>query len=220
MTKSVQKIHASTQKFTEIQDINDNIVIFNDAKACLIIEVQATNFALLSSSEQQAKIYSYASLLNSLSFPIQILIRSKKVDITSYLKLLDLEIQKASSIQNKDSKKSERLAVFIKQYKDFISQMVKVNSVLDKKFYIIIPFSFLEKGMKGILKKEDFINEAKGALHSKAESLFSQLKRLSLNAKVLEKEELIRLFYEIYNQEGAYGTQVEENINTPIIKSI
>lgn len=217
MSKPAQKIHASTQRFTEIQDIADNIVVFEGASACLVVEIQAINFALLSVKEQEIKLFAYASLLNSLSFPIQILIRNKKVNISSYLKLLDLEIQKLSSSQM-DNKPSEKLITFIKKYRDFVSEMVKVNSVLDKKFYIVIPFSHLERGVKGVLKKEDFLNQAKAALHTKAESLLTQLGRLNLRAKTLEKEELIRLFYETYNQEAVEGP-IEENIKAPIIKT-
>src|ERR1035437_3399966 len=90
----------STQKFIDITDIADDIVILGGGNACLVIEVSATNFALLSPDEQDAKIYAYASLLNSLSFPIQIVIRSKKIDISNYLKLLDTE---------KEDRKSTRL---------------------------------------------------------------------------------------------------------------
>ena len=84
MAKAKQKAHSSTQKFTEIVDIIDNVVILEGGKACMIIEVTGTNFALLSQKEQDSKIFSYASLLNSLSFPLQILIRNKRVDISSY----------------------------------------------------------------------------------------------------------------------------------------
>src|SRR5665647_506424 len=98
MAKSARKINATTQKFTEIQDVVDDIVILTGGNACLVIEVTATNFALLSAGEQDSKIYSYAALLNSLSFPIQILIRSKKLDITSYLKLLDVEAKKTQNL--------------------------------------------------------------------------------------------------------------------------
>lgn len=89
MKKSAQKTKATTQKFIEIQDIIDNIVLLSKGYACLVIEVQATNFSLLSQEEQDVKVLSYSSLLNSLSFPIQVFIRSKKIDISSYLRQLD-----------------------------------------------------------------------------------------------------------------------------------
>lgn len=219
MAKSVRKINATTQKFTEIQDIVDDVVILTGGSACLVIEVTATNFALLSAQEQDSKIYSYAALLNSLSFAIQILVRSKKLDITSYLKLLDIEAKKTPN---------QMLAEQIRLYKDFIQELIKVNTVLDKKFYISIPFSYLEKGIGAAAssavnkKKFDeaaFIQNAKSALHSKAESLHSQLARLNLRARTLEKEELIKLFYEIYNDTVIETGQATDNIKAPIVKN-
>lgn len=210
MPKPAQKIHASTQKFTEIENIDENVVIFQNGYACLVIEIQATNFPLLSEEEQKSKLYAYASLLNSLSFPIQVLIRNKKINISSYIKMLDLEIQK--------SQNNPKLNTYIKQYKDFIWGMVKVQAILDKKFYLTIPFSYFEKGVKGVLKKDDLLNQAKTALRTKSESLIIELKRLSLNAKILEKEELIRLFYDIYNQ-GSSGEDIGESLKTPVIKA-
>lgn len=216
MSKAARRIHATTQKFTEIKDISDDIVIFEGGNAALVIEVTATNFALLSREEQDTKIYSYAALLNSLSFAIQIIVRSKKLDISAYLKLLDAQ---AKASQN------ELLSNQIRLYRDFVQELVKVNTVLDKKFYICIPYSYLEKGVgatannvakKGL--KDDFTVQAKAALHSKAESVEAQLSRLNLRAKVLEKEELVKLFYEIYNDQGVETNQITDNIKTPIVR--
>lgn len=219
MKSSARKINATTQKFTEIQDVIDDVVVLANGNACLIIEVTATNFALLSAEEQDSKIYSYAALLNSLSFPIQILIRSKKLDITSYLKLLDTEAKKTQN---------QMLGEQINLYKDFIQELIKVNTVLDKKFYIAIPFSYLEKGVgaatSNVVNKKNFdeaafVQNAKSALHSKAESLHSQLSRLNLRARTLEKEELIKLFYEIYNDTLIETGQATDNIKSPIVKN-
>ncbi len=137
---AAQKIHASTQKFTEIVDFLDNVVIMQGGNASMIIEITASNFALLSKREQDSRIFSYASLLNSLSFPIQILIRNKRLDITSYIKDLD-EIIRTS--------KSPQLQAYIGYYRDFVQEMVTVNVVLNKSFYIVIPFSSLEMGVAG-----------------------------------------------------------------------
>lgn len=169
---------ATTQKFIEIRDVVDNIVLLSNGNACLVIEVQATNFSLLSKEEQDIRVLSYSSLLNSLSFSIQVFIRSKKIDISSYLRLLDDEVNKSQNplLQNQ-----------IKLYKDFVAELVKVNTVLDKKFYIAIPYSGLEGGA------------AAGKLASKAEALHAQLKRMNLPARTLNKEELVKLFHEIYN---------------------
>ena len=80
---------ASTQSHLDIEDIKDNLVILKDGGSTLVLSVTAINFGLLSEREQDATIYAYAALLNSLAYPIQILIRSARKDISGYLKLLE-----------------------------------------------------------------------------------------------------------------------------------
>lgn len=210
MKNSAQKITATTQKFTEINDIVDNMVLLSGGNACLIMEVVATNFALQSNEEQQAKILSYGSLLNSLSFPIQIVILSRKLDISSYVNLLEQQAQKAPN---------PNLAAQINMYKDFVSQLVRDKSVLDKKFYISISFSFLEKGASGISNvnnKQAMIKDTKNLLMSKAQSVIQELMRAGVKSKILEKNELIRLFYEIYNSDS--GAHISDGINTTMVR--
>jgi len=228
MTNTAQKNISdagSTQKFTEIKEISEDVVILNGSNACLIIEVQASNFSLLSKEEQDTKIFSYASLLNSISFPIQILIRNKKLDISSYIKLLETEIEKAAiPKENQDPAQAEKLSSYIRSYKDFVSELVKVNIVLDKEFYIVIPYSFLEKGIGATAqiakggKNNDFAANAKATLRTKAQSLLNQLARLNLRAKVIEKGELIKLFYSIFNEDFEETSEVEANLKTTVIK--
>lgn len=195
MKSPAQNKTPTTQQFTGIEDIVETVVVFPNRQACQIIEVIATNFSLQSAQEQQIKILSYASLLNSLSFPIQIVILSRKLDISSYLGLLDHQARSATN---------PKLIEHIKHYRDFISEMVKNNDVLDKKFYITIPYSFLEKGagsVGGAKNKDEFIKDAKNTLNSKSLSVIQELNRIGLKANLLEKSELIRVFYEIFNQE-------------------
>lgn len=180
------KINATTQNFTEIKEIAGNVVLFSKGNACLVFELTATNFSLLSPQEQEAKIFAYAGLLNSLSFPIQIIVRSKKLDISNYLGLLDTEITRNPN---------NKLGVQIQKYRNFVAEMVKVNSVLDKKFYIIISYNHLENP-----GGHDFKDAATTNLHTKASTLLSQLGRLNLRAKILGEEELTKLFYEFYNE--------------------
>lgn len=207
MAKTAQKISASTQRFIEIIDIVDDIVITKGGNACLVIEVKATNFALLSAEEQDAKIYSYAALLNSLSFSIQVVIKSKKLNISSYLKLLEEE---------KIASKNPALSKQIGLYKDFVGELVKVNTILDKKFFVVIPYSSLEKGLSGAKEQAGisssqsfFLIGAKASLHSKAESLHAQLQRLNLKAETLGKEQLIKVYYEIFNDINIDSQQTE-----------
>lgn len=191
MKQSAQS--ATTQAFAQIQDIRESIVLFTDGNASLVVQVTSVNFALLSPEEQDAKVTAYAALLNSLSFPLQILIQSKQVQIAPYLKTLD---QSASSTTN------EKLAQSIRLYKEFVENLVKTASVLDKKFFLVIPYSSLEGGVKSATvgsSNEDFFIKAKATLMTKADGLISQLDRLSLRSKVLEKEALTALFYDNFN---------------------
>ena len=211
MKQTAQKITATTQKFTEIEDIIDNLVLLSGGSACLILEVVATNFALQSIEEQQVKILAYASLLNSLSFSIQIVILSRKLDISSYIKLLEDQAAKAEN---------PNLASQITMYKDFVAQLVKEKSVLDKKFYLAISFSFLEKGAGGILNtnnKQAMIMDAKNLLMSKTQSVTQELMRAGVKSKILERNELIRLFYEIYNSDS--GAHISDEPNTTMVRA-
>src|SRR3989338_7412211 len=90
-------IRATTQEFLEIEDIIDDIIILTNGSAALIIETTAVNFGLLSEEEQDGLIYAYASFLNSLSFPLQIVILSKRMDISLYIEYLESEEGKTSN---------------------------------------------------------------------------------------------------------------------------
>lgn len=197
----------STQKFTEIEDIDENAVFLRGKQAASVLEITSTNFALLSDEEKAAKISAYGSLLNSLSFPIQVLIRSRKINILSYMKLLDASIQNAGNEQFKE---------YRRQYKEFVSELIKTNTLLDKKFYIVITFSAYEAGLS--TRAHDFPSQAKTALKTRADSLMTQLARLNLRALVLDKEGLIRLFYDIYNHELDESYKADEATSPPIVK--
>ncbi len=198
-------IRGTTQDYLDIADIRNDLILMKDGSVALIIQVAAVNFGLLSEREQEAIIFAYAGFLNSLNFAVQIVIRSQQKDISSYLALLDQEAKKQTN---------SLLQQQITKYKEFVSQTVKENNVLDKKFYIVIPFSSLELGMStaagGILKQrkkalplppDEIINRARTALEPKRDHALRQLGRLSLRAKQLNTEELTDLFYNIYNHQ-------------------
>lgn len=202
-------IKSSTQQFIEIEEIKDDLAILRDGSACVVIKVNAVNFGLLSESEQDAMIYAYAGLLNSLSFSVQIVIRSKRKDITGYLNLLKDQENKQLYGPLKEQ---------IKKYRIFVETTVRVNNVLDKKFYIVIPFSPLELGVghamgllspkkKGLPYPLSYIMErAKTTLYPKRDHLLRQMTRIGLKAYQLTTAELIQLFYDVYNP-GSLGTE-------------
>lgn len=194
------KIHSTTQDFTDIVDIVDDIVLFKGKNACSIMEISSVNFFLLSADEQNARIYGYMSLINSLSFAIQILIISKRVDMGNYLKLID---QKIENLQNNG------LREHLTMYRQFIDELVKNEGLLDKKIYLVVPYSYLEASLvpgsapqKGApTKSGPFAEQAKNALLSKRGVVQSQVERMGLMARPLSHEELIKLFYEMLNND-------------------
>ncbi len=163
-------------------------------------------------------------MLNSLSFSIQIVIRSKRKDITAYLNLL------------KDAENKQLygpLKEQIKKYRQFVETTVRVNNVLDKKFYIVIPFSPLEMGAvsavglfgkkKGLpFPKQYILERAKTSLYPKRDHLLRQLSRLGLKAYQLPTTELIQLFYDLYNP-GSLGMEsigsIAPGLTTPMVEA-
>lgn len=194
VAKPTAPVKSTTQNFVEIEEIKDDILLMKDRSAALVIEVSAVNFWLLSNEEQSSMIYTYAELLNSLSFPIQILILSKKMDISSYLDYLDGHIAKQSQ---------EVIRKRLVSYKEFIKNIVKKNTVLEKRFFFVIPFSPLELGLSGTnatsLQKEYVIARAKTSLYPKRDHLLRLLSKIGLGGVVLQKQELTELFYNLYN---------------------
>lgn len=219
MPEPIVPIRSSTQLFTEIETVDHDIVMYTDGSCSMAISATAVNFGLLSEKEQDAIIYAYAGLLNSLSFPIEILIRTQHKDITAYL----------SSLEEKEKKqKNPKMAASIHSYRQFVAATVKEKDVLDKKFYLVIPFSYLELGMStnvffggskkhGLPYPRPYIFErALTVLTPKGDHVIRLLSRIGLRAKQLTNDQLIRLFYEIYNQGAPIVSQerIQKTIGT------
>jgi len=202
VTKPTSPIKATTQQFIEIEDIKDDIVLLKDYSAALVIEVGAVNFWLLSQEEQASMVYAYSSLLNSLSFPIEVLILSKKMDISSYLDYVSHKI----TLQ-----RNELMVKRMQSYQEFIKSIVKKNTVLEKRFFFVIPFSPLELGISGTnahsLQKEYVISRAKVSLYPKRDHLLRLISRIGLRSTVMEKQGLTELFVNLYNP-SATGRQL------------
>lgn len=192
------KIYSTTQKFTEIENISDGVIFFKSGNACSVLEVSSVNFYLLSREEQEARMYAYVSLLNSLSYYIQILIVSKRIDLVLYAKLVDQKIE---------SEKNPKISQHLKYYREFIRELIKGEDLLDKSIYIIVPFSQLEigaiTGTKSTLTKENRDSSSqkiKEVVTGKRNQILTQIQRLGLHAKQLGTDELIKLYYEILNE--------------------
>ncbi len=211
-------IRSTTQDFTEIDDITQDIVLLRDGSCALIIRTTAVNFDLLSQNEQEAMILAYAGFLNSLSFPIQVLIHSEKKDVTAYLNLLN---------KQQSEQKNPVLAARIASYREFVSTTVKERNVLDKKFYIVIPFSALELGVTNVksfvkrttlpYSKNYILGRARNILFPKRDHVLRQLGRFGLQGEHLGTKGLIELFYNIYHAGAVHNIAKEVEYQAPIL---
>lgn len=219
----VQPIISTTQDHLPVHDIQQNLAILKNGSAAMIIETSAVNFGLLSQEEQDAIIYAYAALLNSLNFPIQILIRSERKDISAYLGLLAAAAKKQTSPTKR---------AWIESYRQFVAETVRRRNVLDKKFYIILPFSSLELGSVKSLglavasqnrlpaPMTEIVKKALVALEPKRDHVIRQLERIGLNARQLTNKEILSLLYKTYNPGYAAPEIDATNLTAPLVKPI
>ncbi|MFZ2152816.1 MAG: hypothetical protein WAV41_02030 [Microgenomates group bacterium] len=224
-------IRGSTQEHLPIEDIVDGMVLLKDGSCVSILQISSVNFDLLSEREQGALIFSYGGILNSLNFPIQIVVYSNTKDVTFYLNNLKNAQEKQTNLLLK-----ERIA----SYRKFIEETVKKNDVLSKAFYIVIPFSILELGIKSMstqmfsgipnfTKKESkelpfdkkyILEKAKAALEPKKNHLSRLFSRLGLEIRDLTTRELIELFYKIYNEDTAANQKLSSlNYDSPMVST-
>ncbi len=223
-------IKGSTQDHLPIEDIVDGIVLLKDGSCASVMQISSVNFDLLSEPEQSALVMAYGGILNSLNFPIQIVIRSSVKDVSVYLKrLVDAEGKQTNPL----------LKERIKFYRKFVEDTVKRNDVLSKTFYVIVRFSTVELGLKNVGKfdyksiispqknrtslpfpKEYILEKAKASLEPKIDHLIRLFSRLGLDIKPLDNTKLIELFYKIYNEEIEASQKLENfDYNTPVVNT-
>ncbi len=179
---------STTQEDFPVKSIQNDLVLLSGGEIALVMQTSAVNFGLLSGNEQVAIIGAFAGLINSLSFPIQIVIRSKRLDISSYLVNLD---------QASRSQGNPLLSRMIIRYRNFIEQLIRDNQVLDKQFYVILPLWSYEVGVL-----DSPANQLKKALNiilPRKDHLIRQLAGIGLIAHQLTNKELVTLFFDIYN---------------------
>lgn len=219
---AVPEIKATTQEHLDIENIRENLVILKSGEVAAIISTTAVNFGLLSEIEQDALIAAFSMFLNSISYPIQVVIRSKRVDISSYL-------TKVAKIE-----KGLTDPLLIKQaqaYRKFVQETIKVNNVLDKKFYVVIPsggakyqklgsspFDWVGR-LFGVHTKRTKVNvdqaliRAKPELLPKIDHIIGEFGRLGIKARQLTTQEIVELYFEIYNPSSAQAQKIRTDIN-------
>lgn len=201
MPKSKKEQLSSTQEHLDIEKISDNLVVLKDGTVSIVLQTSSVNFDLLSEPEQDAKIKAFGQLLNSLNHSFQIMIRTKKINIRGYLDYI-------RSYENKQLSAGLKRQIVI--YTQFVQNLITRNEVLDKKFYIIIPYRAIvvtkTDPMKQMFGKEEKIinvdrimEQAKAYLYPKRDHVMKQLLRIGLQSHQLTTRELTEMFFEIYN---------------------
>ncbi len=194
----------TTQELLEIDQIREGMILLKNKALRGVLMVSSLNFALKSDDEQNAIIYQFQSFLNSLDFPCQILVQSRRLNITGYIeKLKDLE----------KSQENELLKIQTTSYREFIESIIKEGVIMTKTFFIVIPFTLLEtQGTppSAFLKKpgvpdltEDEFQRCKTQLWQRMEFLAMGLRRCGLQAVPLTTLELIELFWGLYHPQEA-----------------
>lgn len=204
------KIIASTQEHLDVEDIKDDLLILKDGRVSLILETSAVNFSLLSEVEQDSKITAFSGLLNSINFNLQVVVHTETVDVSKYI----VTLQKYLNQQ-----KSEKIRFQIENYIDFIKNLIKKNDVLDKHFYIVLPYIPYDvkrtSSLKQVFKKPDkilniekLIERAKLDLYPKKDNIMKLLLRMGIRSRQLTGDEMIKLFYKLYNAESGFVPKV------------
>ncbi len=220
----------STQNTLQIAAIRDGVVIMTDGSFRSVVMAKSINFDLMSINEQEAVEYAYQSFLNSLYFDIQILVRSRKIDMRPYL-------EKLGKIRTEMS--NMLLGMLMEDYIYFIDDLVQQTNIMNKEFYIVIPYfpqitsggaAQAGKGLvsglfgggksQGTIKIDEIsLEKAKTELINRVQSVVSGLIQLGVQAIPLDTQELIELYYNAYNPDTATRQTLKQadQLTVPVI---
>jgi hypothetical protein len=220
----------STQNTLLFSEIRDNLVIMADGSFRAVVVCKSINFDLMSSAEREAIEFSYQNFLNSLNHPVQILIRSQRVDIGPYIDHL------TDTRKNQDNM---LLGVLMDDYISFIDAISREANIMNKSFFIAIPYypngdasSIIDQGKgffakifappKNTVTKIDSVTyqKAKDEIKNRVEGVMSGLFQLGVQCVQLDTKELGELYYNSYNPDTAVREPLGdfENITATYIK--
>lgn len=209
-----------TQDLIDISSIEDDIIVLKSGGIRQILIVSGVNFDLKSEEEQNLILHSYQNFLNSLDFSLQCVVHSRKLNIESYLRTLDELAEK---------EKNELLKNQAAEYQAFVREFVEQNAIMIKTFFAVVPYERVvlptKKGMLAFLpwpgrpfgKKQEKPDQPKAEartqtneelahdirqLRQRTEQVTAGLQSIGLRAVPLNREELIELFYNLYNPEA------------------
>ncbi|TSC75914.1 MAG: hypothetical protein G01um101430_84 [Parcubacteria group bacterium Gr01-1014_30] len=189
----------------EFEQIREGVLLLKNKGLRAVIMASSLNFALKSEEEQQAILYQFQNFLNSLDFPVQILVQSRRLNITGYL-------DKLKTLEEKEE--NDLLKVQIANYRKFIAEIMAGGVIMQKSFYVVVPFSPIEgaEGTKlrqvaALARKAELTEEgfqrAKTQLWQRVEFVVLGLRRCALQTAPLNSRELIELLWGFYHQPEA-----------------
>ena len=194
---------ATTQDFLEMEEIREGIVVLKDRTVRGVMLVSSQNFALKSDEEQDATIAQFQAFLNSLDFSLQIVVQSRKLNLTGYLDELK---------QLETNQKSDLMRRLTKEYRAFVEQLIAGSSIMAKNFFVAVPFSLIETvalddrkripKIAGGLTDED-LQRMKTQLWQRMEFVALGLRRMGLKVAPLNSEELVELFWSWHHPKEA-----------------
>jgi hypothetical protein len=206
----------STQKYINVEEIKNDLVVLKNKSLRSVLLVSSINFDLKSADEQEAIIGGYQNFINSLDFPVQIMISSKRLNIEPYLEMLE---------KKRKTQTSELMRMQISEYSNFIKNITEVSKIMTKQFYIVVPFYPVENLESGILDKVmgyfnptqqieetvEIFETYKNQLWQRVDQITSGLSSLGVKSTVLNTEELVELLYSSYNP-SVYSTSTIKDL--------
>ena len=218
----------STQNTLQIAEIRDGVVIMNDGSFRSVVMLRSINFDLMSPEEREGVEFAYQNFLNSLYFEVQIFVRSSKVDIGPYLQKLD---------KIRTEHDNMLLAVLMEDYLNYIAYLAEQTNIMDKKFYLVIPFysnvdakkvaqasktvftTIFGKKEQVVTIDEATLEAAKTELKNRAQTVLSGLLQCGVQGATLDTQELIELYYDSYNPDTATRQPLKNfgDLTAPIV---
>ncbi len=194
----------ATQDFVPLKEVRDGYAIMKDGSMRAIILSSSLNFALKSADEQNAILFQFQDLLNSLDFSIQIFIQSRKLDIRPYLALLEGRVKEQMS---------DLLKIQTQEYINFIKNFTETTNIMTKSFFIVIPYTpaiiksgnplgvFKRKGTDEVEQKKDdeLFEENRAQIEERVAVVEQGLIRCGIRVVQLGTEEIVELFYKLFN---------------------
>lgn len=217
---------ASTQLHLNIAEIKDDTIILKNGGVRVVLQTNSINFNLKSEDEQNAIIFAYQNFLNSIDFPIQIVIHSRKLDIDKYI-----ENTKELGEKNENILMKKQTL----EYCEYIKKLVEYADIMEKKFYVIVPhdpyrsqsknmFSeFMQSisasdSVDSIKRRHKEFDELKKILSQRVNTVKSGLEACNLNVEQLTTSQIIEMFYQTYNPETSRNEKIEDLTKVDIEK--